>query len=79
MEARVAILIGAAIVAVLVLAIWVKVVRSDPFGSVHSRDPGVICNTYGEGHLVCSAAPPGVKRYREDIRKQRELDKRQAP
>ena len=70
-EARAAILIGSAIVAVLALAIWVKVVRNDPFGSVHSSDPGVICNKYGEGHLVCSAAPPGVKRYREDLRKQR--------
>lgn len=51
----------------------------DIFGSAHARDPGVICNTYGEGHTVCMAAPPNVKKFREDHRRRREQEKATAP
>jgi hypothetical protein len=51
----------------------------DSFGSVDSRDPGVICNTYGEGHVVCSEAPPGVKRYREAQRARAARERGKTP
>ena len=51
----------------------------DSFGSLDSRDPGVVCNSYGEGHVVCSEAPPGVKRYREAQRARAKREKSGAP
>ena len=61
----------------------VFVVRPQPrnydiFASWHARDPGVICNTYGEGHTVCMAAPPNVRKYRKDRRREREAERLRA-
>lgn len=75
-EARGVLLIG-----VLVLAAFSVVLHGltqkygpegDVWGSGSSNDPGVICSKHGEGAIVCSPAPPGVQRYRQERKVERD-------
>ena len=71
-EARGAVLLLGTILSLLTaLIVYLAFVTgpgADIFNHGLSRQPDVVCNTYGEGADVCFPAPDGVKKYREDVR-----------
>lgn len=78
-EARGVLLIGVLVLAAFSLVVYGMTQKYGPegdvWGSSSSTDPGVICSKHGVGATVCSPAPPGVERYREERKAERDAAK----